>query len=122
MEVKVAYFSAEFGIDSSLPIYSGGLGVLAGDHVKAAHDLNIPLVGVGIFYRKGYFQQRILSNGQQEAIDIPLNISEMPIEPVLNGQGQRLIVEVPIGDRSVALQAWVTTAGGVPVYLLDADI
>jgi len=121
MEVKIAYFSAEFGIDSSLPIYSGGLGVLAGDHVKAANDLDIPLVGVGIFYRKGYFQQRILPDGRQEAIYPQLNPAEMPVEPVLSHEGKPLMIEVPIADRTVFLKAWVTKVGKIPVYLLDAD-
>ncbi|RKD22961.1 alpha-glucan phosphorylase [Ammoniphilus oxalaticus] len=121
MEARVAYFSAEFGIDSSLPIYSGGLGVLAGDHIKASHDLKIPLIGVGIFYRKGYFQQRISASGQQEAVYDPLSIEQMPIDPVVNEHGQRIIINVTIADRQVALQAWVTTIGGAPVYLLDAD-
>lgn len=121
MEAKIAYFSAEFGIDSSLPIYSGGLGVLAGDHVKAANDLNIPLVGVGIFYRKGYFQQRILADGRQEAIYPTLNVDQIPVEPVLNQDGTPLLIEVPIADRSVFLKAWVTKVGNVSVYLLDAN-
>lgn len=122
MKAKIAYFSAEFGINRSLPIYSGGLGVLAGDHVKAAFDLNIPLIGVGIFYRRGYFEQRILPDGRQEAIYVPAQTSKMPIEPVLNERGERLVVKAPLGERSIALQAWVTTAGGSPVYLLDADL
>lgn len=121
MEAKIAYFSAEFGIDSSLPIYSGGLGVLAGDHVKAANDMGIPLIAVGIFYRKGYFKQKIGSDGRQEVIYPNLHPEELPITPVLDEQGKTLFVLVPIADRKISLRAWKAQVGSVPVYLLDAD-
>lgn len=121
MEGQIAYFSAEFGIDESLPIYSGGLGVLAGDYVKAANELNLPLVGVGILYRKGYFQQRIREDGRQEALYPQLNPENLPIQPVLNKTGQPLLVEVPIEQRTVSLRVWLVEVGHVPVYLLDAD-
>jgi glycogen phosphorylase len=121
MNVKVAYFSAEFGLDESLPIYSGGLGVLAGDHVKAANDLGIPLVGVGIFYRKGYFEQQIQQDGTQAAFYPKLNIRQLPIKPVFNAQGERLVVSVPIAGESIYLQVWAAEIGNVSVYLLDAD-
>jgi glycogen phosphorylase len=121
MNVKVAYFSAEFGLDESLPIYSGGLGVLAGDHIKAANDLRIPLVGVGIFYRKGYFEQHIEHDGTQAALYPRLNIRQLPIKPVFNAQGERLVVNVPISGEPVFLQVWAAEIGNVSVYLLDAD-
>ncbi|MBP1933958.1 alpha-glucan family phosphorylase [Ammoniphilus resinae] len=121
MEAKIAYFSAEFGIDSSLPIYSGGLGVLAGDHIKAANDLKIPLVGVGIFYRRGYFEQRILSDGTQQAHYPLLDPEQLPLQRARDNQGKRLEVVVPIANRQVFLHVWVTHVGMIPVYLLDAD-
>lgn len=121
MEVQIAYFSAEFGIDESLPIYSGGLGVLAGDYVKAANELNMPLAGVGILYRKGYFQQRIREDGRQEAMYPQLHPDNLPIQPVLNGTGHPLLVEVPIEQRVVFLRVWVVQVGRIPVYLLDAN-
>ncbi|KEO83013.1 alpha-glucan phosphorylase [Tumebacillus flagellatus] len=121
MQPKVAYFSAEFGLSESLPIYSGGLGILAGDHVKAANDLGLPLVGVGVLYRRGYFQQRIQEDGAQEALYPPMNPEELPVQPVLDAYGQPLFVDVPIGKRIVHLRVWQANAGNVPVYLMDAD-
>ncbi|HWJ02275.1 MAG TPA: alpha-glucan family phosphorylase, partial [Verrucomicrobiae bacterium] len=121
MEVKVAYFSAEFGIDQSLPIYSGGLGVLAGDHVKAANDLGLSLVGVGILYRKGYFTQRINSDGNQEVIYSEINPANLPVVPVMQG-GKPLIISVTIANRAVHLRVWCMKVGLVPVYLMDADL
>ncbi len=119
---QIAYFSAEFGLNESLPIYSGGLGVLAGDFVKAASDFNVPLVGVGILYRKGYFRQRILPDGTQEAFYPPMNPDELPVDPVLNNEGQPLLIAVPIENRTIYLRIWRAFGGNVPVYLLDADI
>lgn len=121
MEAKIAYFSAEFGIDTALPIYSGGLGVLAGDHVKAANDMGVPLIAVGIFYRKGYFKQRIGADGSQEVSYPILRPEELPITLVLDEQGQSLLVTVPIADRNISLRAWKAQVGSIPVYLLDAD-
>jgi len=121
MEAKIAYFSAEFGIDSSLPIYSGGLGVLAGDHIKAANDLKIPLVGVGIFYRRGYFEQRVLPDGTQQAHYPWLDPKQLPLQIARDTEENLLEVVVPIADRKVFLHVWVTHVGTIPVYLLDAD-
>jgi starch phosphorylase len=121
LQPKVAYFSAEFGLDESLPIYSGGLGILAGDHVKAANDLGLPLVGVGVFYRRGYFQQRIREDGSQEALYPPMDPEQLPVQAVLDADGQPLYVEVPLGNRIVRLRVWQANAGNVPVYLMDAD-
>jgi glycogen phosphorylase len=119
---RIAYFSAEFGLDESLPIYSGGLGVLAGDFVKAASDLQVPLTGVGILYRKGYFKQNILQDGTQEAVYALMNPEELPIEAVVNSNGRPILVRVPIAKRTVYLRIWRAFGGHVPVYLLDADI
>jgi len=122
MSSCVAYFSAEFGIDESLPIYSGGLGVLAGDHIKAANELDLPLVGVGIFYSKGYFRQRIREDGVQEHLYPRIDPAKCPVAPVLDPEGRPIYVEVPIGDRTIALGAWTAQVGRVPVYLLTSDV
>lgn len=121
MEAKIAYFSAEFGIDSALPIYSGGLGVLAGDHVKAANDMGIPLIAVGIFYRRGYFKQKIGPDGRQEVSYPNLRPEELPITPVLDEQGKTVLIEVPMMNRHIRLRAWKAQVGTVSIYLLDAD-
>lgn len=120
MEAKIAYFSAEFGIDTSLPIYSGGLGVLAGDHVKAANDLGVPLVAVGILYRKGYFQQGIDREGNQQAFYPEHKPEDLPIQPVRDEKGKPKTISVPIAGRAVYLKIWLADIGQVPVYLLDA--
>jgi alpha-glucan phosphorylases len=120
----IAYFSAEFGLDESLPIYSGGLGILAGDHIKAAADLNIPLTGVGIFYGKGYFQQRIDEGGSQQHLytEVDLEASVYPVELVRDDNGQPLIIEVPLKGRKVYAKAWSVQVGSVTVYLLNTDV
>ncbi|GMA65088.1 alpha-glucan family phosphorylase [Alicyclobacillus fastidiosus] len=122
MVAKIAYLSAEFGLSEALPIYSGGLGVLAGDYVKAASDDQFPMVAVGILYRKGYFQQRILPDGTQQAVYQVLNRSTLPIQRVVHEDGQPLLISVPILGRDVHLAVWCARVGSVPVYLLDADI
>jgi starch phosphorylase len=121
MEIKVAYFSAEFGLDPSLPIYSGGLGILAGDHVKAANDLQIPLIGFGIFYRNGYFIQKLEADGTQQAVYPQLKPEDLPLELVRDHDGNELIVNVPIADRTVHLRVWRASVGDIPIYLLDSD-
>jgi starch phosphorylase len=122
MSNRIAYFSAEFGIDESLPIYSGGLGVLAGDHIKAADDLELPLTGIGIFYSKGYFQQRIREDGAQEHLYPTLDTDQLPVEQVFDPKtGEPLRLRVPIANRSVLLTAWSLKVGGIHVYLLSSD-
>jgi glycogen phosphorylase len=119
---RVAYFSAEFALTECLPIYSGGLGVLAGDHLKAASDLGVPLLGIGLLYRYGYFRQTIDSNGwQQEAYD-RLVPEELPLRPVFASEGTPLEIGVPLGNRMVRARAWLAQVGRVPLYLLDTDI
>ncbi|RXT08781.1 alpha-glucan family phosphorylase [Ammoniphilus sp. CFH 90114] len=120
MEAKIAYFSAEFGIDASLPIYSGGLGVLAGDHVKAANDLGVPLIAVGILYRRGYFQQSLDEAGNQQVYYPEHQPEDLPILPILDDNGQPKWITVPIEGRTVYLRIWRAEVGDVPVYLLDA--
>jgi starch phosphorylase len=118
----VAYFSAEFGFHESLPISAGGLGILAGDHAKSASDLNLGFVGIGLFYREGYFQQAIDSNNWQTEYYNPLDPQNMPLEPVLDADGRRLISSVEIGMNVVDFQVWRVNVGRVPVYLLDTNL
>jgi glycogen phosphorylase len=118
----IAYFSMEFGLHETLPIYSGGLGVLAGDHLKEASDLGLPLVGVGLMYAEGYFTQRITEDGWQESINNVMNFDDLPILPVLTEDGQRMTVEVEFPDRAVSVQIWEARVGRVPLYLLDSNI
>ncbi len=119
---QIAYFSMEFGLHEILPIYSGGLGVLAGDHLKEASDLGLPLVGVGFMYSEGYFSQRISEDGWQDAINNPLNFEELPVLKVLDENGQPLTVKVDFSDRQVNLHVWELRVGRVPLYLLDTNI
>lgn len=118
----IAYFCAEFGLHESLPIYSGGLGVLAGDHVKAASDLGLPFVGIGLLYKHGYFTQGVSREGWQEASYPHLNFREMPMSPVTKEDGSNLIVGVDLSHRTVYLKVWQVQVGRLRVYLLDADI
>jgi starch phosphorylase len=119
---RIAYFCAEFAITETLPIYSGGLGVLAGDHLKAASDLGLPLLAVGLLYRYGYFRQIIDDTGyQREAYD-RLDTDAVAVRPVLNAQGAPIVVEVPFPGRSVYARVWLAQVGRVPLYLLDTDL
>lgn len=120
-EHRIAYFSAEFGFHESLPIYSGGLGVLAGDHCKSASDLGLPLVGMGLLYKKGYFNQRIDPYGGQIAEQVTYDFAKLPIRPAMR-DNRELTVDVALPGRSVRLKVWNVMVGTVPVYLLDADI
>ena len=117
-----AYFSAEFGFHESLPIAAGGLGILAGDHMKSASDLGVGLVGIGLFYREGYFQQAIDSNNWQTEYYNPVEPKNVPVEPVLNANGERLVCQVEIALSTVRFQAWRANLGRVPVYLLDTNL
>ncbi len=117
----VAYFCAEFGMHESVPIYSGGLGILAGDHLKSASDLNIPLIGVGLFYRMGYMGQRLTSEGQQIAVDRENDPNELPIELVRDRDGQPLEVVITLPGRDLYLRAWRLHVGRVQLFLLDAN-
>jgi len=117
-----AYFSAEYGFHSSLPVYSGGLGVLAGDHVKAASDLGLNLVGVGIFYHQGYFHQRLSPEGAQVEVYETLRPEELPLLPVLDGEGRPLKVAVDFPGRVVHVGGYRVQVGAVPVFLLTTDL
>ncbi len=118
----VAYFCAEFGLHESLPIYSGGLGILAGDHCKAASDLGIPFVAVGMMYRQGYFNQTIDAHGNQIAHYTPRHFGDLPIKPALDKSGQELHVDVEMQGRTVKLKVWMAKAGHISIYLLDSDL
>lgn len=118
----VAYFCAEFGFHESLPIYSGGLGILAGDHCKAASDMRLPFVGVGLLYRQGYFFQTIDSHGNQGATYVDSDFEDLPIAPVLRADGTELKVAVEFPGRQVAAKVWHVRVGCVDLYLLDTDI
>jgi len=118
----IAYFSPEFAIHNSIPIYAGGLGILAGDYCKEASDLGLPMVGVGFMYPKGYFRQRISSDGWQEEVYEHLNFDEAPVSVVTNAERQRVIVEVPFDGKSVHVAVWQVNVGRVKLYLLDTDI
>jgi starch phosphorylase len=117
----VAYFCAEFGLHASVPIYSGGLGVLAGDHCKSASDLGVPLVGLGLFYRKGYFDQQLRLDGWQESSDANFEIGTTPLVQLRGPDGQPSLATVETSGRTVHVGAWRMQVGSVPVYLLDTD-
>lgn len=118
----VAYFCAEFGFHESFQIYSGGLGILAGDHCKAASDLGIPFVAVGLLYRQGYFTQTIDGHGNQLAHYAPTNFADLPIAPALGTNGNEIHVQVEILQRQVTLKVWKAKAGHITLYLLDSDL
>jgi len=121
-EDLVAYFCAEFGLHESFQIYSGGLGILAGDHCKAASDLNIPFVAVGMLYRQGYFTQTIDAHGNQIAHYTPTNFADLPIAPATDPQGAEIHVHVDLPGRRVMLKVWKAKAGHIALYLLDSDL
>ncbi len=118
----VAYFSAEFAIHQSLPIYAGGLGVLAGDHCKEASDLGVPLVGVGFMYPQGYFHQTVSPEGWQLEVYERLNWPDVAIEQAVKPDGAPCIVAVPLGDRAVLTNVWRVSVGRVSLYLLDTSL
>ncbi len=118
----VAYFSMEFGLHESLPIYCGGLGLLAGDHLKSASDEGVPLVGVGLLYRKGYFDQRLTDRGRMEVHYPALDFRQVPLEPVKRSSGRELRLTVELPDGAASVKVWRLRAGQVPLYLLDTDI
>jgi len=118
----IAYFSAEFALHQSLPIYAGGLGVLAGDHCKEASDLGLPLIGVGFMYPQGYFRQRISPEGWQQEDYVRLDWSDAPVEPARTPAGHPCTVAVPLGNRTVLAQVWRVRMGGVTLLLLDTDL
>ncbi|MGI8899265.1 MAG: alpha-glucan family phosphorylase, partial [Pyrinomonadaceae bacterium] len=121
-EHPVAYFCAEFGVHNSLPLYSGGLGMLAGDHLKSASDLRLPLVAVGLLYRFGYFRQRLRRDGWQEEHYGETYPEQLPIHRILTDDGMPLMIDVSMRERTVHAQVWRADVGHVPLYLLDTNI
>jgi starch phosphorylase len=118
----IAYFSAEFGLHESLPIYSGGLGILAGDHCKEASDLGLPFVGVGFLYPQGYFRQRISREGKQEAIYEKLHFAEVAARPATDHNGREVVIGVELPGRTVYAKVWHIQVGRISLYLMDTDV
>ena len=118
----IAYFSAEYGIDETMPIYSGGLGILSGDHLKSASDLGIPLVAVGLLYKNGYFNQKINGYGDQETEYKNIDLYDLPITPVKDNKGEDLTIYAKFPKRRIYLKVWQVNVGRVTLYLLDSDI
>ena len=118
----VAYFSAEFGLHESIPIYSGGLGVLAGDHIKSASDLGIPLVGIGLFYGQGYFRQRLDKNGWQQEEYLQTDVSQMPMEPAIGTRGEPITVQIETRSGSIRAKVWRVKVGRCALLLLDSNV
>ncbi|MBS1786988.1 MAG: alpha-glucan family phosphorylase [Acidobacteria bacterium] len=118
----VAYFSAEFGLHESIPIYSGGLGILAGDHLKSASDLGIPLVGIGLFYDQGYFKQRLDLEGWQQEEYIEVDSRLLPLQPALTPNGDPVMVTIETRTGTIAARVWKISVGRITLYLLDSDV
>ena len=118
----IAYFSAEFGLHEALPIYSGGLGILSGDHCKEASDMGLPLVGVGFLYPQGYFTQQINAEGGQEAIYEKIDFAEMPATRAIGADGSPVVVHVDLPGRTVYAKVWKIQVGRVPLFLMDTDV
>ena len=118
----IAYFSAEYGLDETLPIYSGGLGILSGDHLKSSSDLGIPLVAIGLLYKNGYFNQIIDKHGQQLTEYHNIDLENLPIKPVKDENGDDLIVYVKMPKDKVYIKVWKICVGRINLYLLDTDI
>lgn len=119
---RIAYFSAEFGLHESVPVYSGGLGILSGDHLKSASDLGLPLVGVGLMYREGYFRQYLTVDGWQQERYPENDFFNLPLVPETKADGSPLFVGVPFPGREIFVRVWRIQVGRVPLYLLDTNI
>ena len=117
-----AYFSAEFGLHESLPIYSGGLGVLAGDHLKSASEIGLPLVAVGLLYRNGYFQQYLSGDGWQQEAYPELDFYNLPVEPITYTDGSSVQIRVELPENAVFCKVWRANVGRIPLYLLDTNL
>src|SRR5580692_10079313 len=118
----VAYFSAEFGLHESLPIYSGGLGILAGDHIKSASDLGIPLVGVGLFYGQGYFLQRLNEKGWQQEEYLENDVNQLPMQPAIGVNGEPVVVEIATRGSTMRAKVWRVRVGRCDLLLLDSNV
>ncbi len=118
----VAYFSAEFGLHESLPVYSGGLGVLAGDHIKSASDLDIPLVGIGLFYGQGYFRQRLDITGWQQEEYLETDVNQLPMDPAIGADGRPVVVQIETRSGAIHAKVWRVKVGRCDLLLLDSDV
>jgi len=118
----VAYFSAEFGLHESVPIYSGGLGVLSGDHIKSASSLAVPLVAVGLFYDQGYFKQHLDGSGFQQEEYIDTRVENLPMEPAIGVDGKQITISIETRDAGLMAKVWLMQVGRVSLYLLDCDV
>lgn len=118
----IAYFSAEYGLDETIPIYSGGLGILSGDHLKSASDLGLPFVAVGMLYKEGYFIQKLSKYGEQENNYVKADLNNLPIEAVKDSEGKDLKIIVDYPERKLYLKVWKINVGRIKLYLMDSDI
>lgn len=118
----IAYFSAEYGLDETIPIYSGGLGILSGDHLKSASDLGLPFVAVGLLYKNGYFHQKIDKFGNQQSVYKDIDLMNMPILPVKDEKGEDLRILLRLPEKNLYLKVWKINVGRICLYLLDSDI
>ncbi|MGE5124604.1 MAG: alpha-glucan family phosphorylase [Acidobacteriaceae bacterium] len=121
-DLPIAYFSTEFGLHETMPIYAGGLGVLSGDHLKGASDLGLPFVAIGFLYTQGYFSQHISEDGWQEARYLSLKFEELPVLPFIDEAGNPLTISVDLPGRTVLARLWEIRIGRIPLYLLDSDV
>jgi len=121
-DATIAYFCAEFGLTECLQTYSGGLGLLAGDHLKSAAELGMPLVAVGLLYRHGYFQQYLNADGWQQEYYPDLDFANLPVRPVLDAKGEQVVVQVEMPGRAVKIAVWRVQVGRIPLYLLDTSL
>ena len=118
----IAYFSAEYGLDEVVPIYSGGLGILSGDHLKSASDLGLHFVSVGLLYKNGYFHQKIDTRGQQCSEYYNIDLYNLPISTVKDNMEQDIIIDIPLGKQTLYLKLWQVNVGRIKLYLMDSDI
>ena len=118
----IAYFSAEYGLDETLPIYAGGLGILSGDHLKSASDLGLPIVAIGLLYKNGYFNQKINRNGEQVSEYYNVEMDNLPIKPLKDENGEDVIVNIKLQKDKLYIKVWKICVGRVNLYLLDTDI
>src|SRR4030095_544318 len=118
----IGYFSAEFGFHESIPNYSGGLGILAGDHCKSASDLGLNFVAVGLLYRHGYFRQEMANSGAQQSVQLNQNFTHLPLVDAIDAEGAPLFIGVEIGGRTVRVKVWKLYVGRISLYLLDTDL
>ncbi len=118
----VVYFSAEFGMHESLPIYSGGLGILSGDHLKSASDLGVPLIGIGLLYQQGYFNQSLNKDGWQQENYVNLNINNLPLQPVLASSGEPLLIRIDTRSSPLSARVWLAQVGRIRLLLLDSNV